>query len=36
LPIEDIQFKPVKDKSRLMGFDNKLPEEDPGLRNRMI
>jgi len=36
LPVGEAHLKPVKDKSRLLGFENKLPEEDPELRNRMI
>ncbi|CDW81633.1 UNKNOWN [Stylonychia lemnae] len=36
MQIDDIPLKPVKDRSRQIGFENKLPEEDPGLRSRMI
>ena len=36
LPIEEKVQKEVKPKRRLNGYDTKLPEEDPELRQRFI
>eukprot|EP00347_Sterkiella_histriomuscorum_P024426 403331158 len=36
IQLEDPGLKPVKDKSRLLGFDSKMPQEFPQVRAKLI
>jgi len=36
LPVDGIPLKPVRAKERMLGFEKRMPEEDPEVRSRFV